>query len=246
MKISLVIPAYNEEAHIGACLDSVLEHGQGLHEIIVVDNASKDRTSEIAASKPGVRVIYEARQGTGNARQTGAEEATGDIVAYIDADTRMPEGWVSYIERAFSDPFVVFLSGPYRYFESKRYPAWLLNGMWKVFVPPVYWVVGYVGNGGNCVVRRRALMQVGGNDRSIAFYGDDTDLARRLHAVGKTLWRNDFNILTSARRFDEEGFGIYIKYMINYWWPVLFHRPFTKGSHFLSSQRSEHTESVES
>lgn len=89
--------------------------------------------------------------------------------------------------------------------------------MWLIFVPPVYWITGFVGNGGNCVVRKDALERIGGNDRSIAFYGDDTDLARRLHKVGKTLWRNNFNILTSARRFDEEGIRLYFKYMINFW-----------------------------
>lgn len=240
MKISLVIPAYNEAQFIGACLDAAIEHGGGkLHEIIVVDNASKDDTSAIAARKPGVRVVYEAQQGTGHARQTGAEAATGDIVAYIDADTSMPAGWVEYIERVFADPKVVLLSGPYQYLDSERYPLWFLDVMWKIFVPPVYWLVGFVGNGGNCVVRREALLRAGGNDRSIAFYGDDTDLARRLHGVGKTVWRNDFNIYTSARRFDEEGLRLYFTYFLNYWWPVLFHHPFTKGTRHLTSQQSK-------
>ncbi|MEY3783975.1 MAG: hypothetical protein RLZZ230_297 [Candidatus Parcubacteria bacterium] len=239
MEISLVIPAYNEEKFIGACLDSVIKNSAGkLKEIIVVDNASTDATATIARSRLGVRVVYEGRKGTGNARQTGAEQATDDIVAYLDADCLVPLGWIEMIEKSFFDNQVVFLSGPYKYYESTRYPTWLLNSIWLIFVPIAYWIVGFVGNGGNCVVRKSALEKIGGNDRTIAFYGDDTDLARRLHQVGKTLWRNNFNILTSGRRFDEEGISLYFTYLLNYWWPIIFHRPFTKGSHFTKSQSS--------
>ncbi len=239
MEISLVIPAYNEEAFIGVCLENAIKNSNGqLKEIIVVDNASTDRTAEIASSYPGVRVIHESRQGTSHARQTGAEEAKGEIIAYTDADTRMHAGWVETIRDTFAHyPHVVFLSGPYRYYESIRYPRWILNTMWWIFVPPVYWMVGFVGNGGNCAVRRDALLKVGGNDRSIAFYGDDTDLARRLHQVGTTLWRNNFYMYTSARRFDETGLvKLCIIYMLNYWWPVLFHRPYTTGTQFNKAQ----------
>ena len=239
MEISLVIPAYNEEKYIGACLGSVIKNSRGrLKEIIVVDNASTDGTARIAGNIEGVTVVYETRKGTGNARQTGAERATGDLIAYIDADTIMPEGWIDSVEHHFRDSQVVFLSGPYRYTDSVRYPKWFLNFIWWFFVPPVYWVIGFVGNGGNCVVRRSALTQIGGNDRGIAFYGDDTDLARRLHTVGKTLWRNSFYIYTSARRFDETGLTLYFTYMLNYWWPVLFHRPFTVGTQYLESQQT--------
>ena len=238
MKISLIIPAYNEAPFIGACLDSIIAHSNGkLHEIIVVDNASTDDTAAIAAGKPGVRVVHEARPGTGNARQTGAEAATGDILAYIDADTLMPAGWVEHVERAFADERVVFLSGPYRYRDSKRFPLWFLDGMWQIAGPIAQLLVGYVGNGGNTVVRRDALFKAGGIDRTIAFNGDDTDLARRMHSVGKTKWRNGFTIYTSARRFDEEGLRLYATYFFNYWWIVLFHRPFTKGVRYLRTQK---------
>lgn len=242
MKISLVIPAYNEEQFIGACLDSVIKNSEGkLYEIIVVDNASTDLTAQVASQKPGVKVVYEIRKGTGNARQTGAEVATGNIIAYVDADSKMLPGWVAIIEQVFNNDKVVLLSGPYKYNDSTRYPNWLLNTMWIIFVPFAYWITGFVGNGGNCIVRKDALMKIGGNDRSIAFYGDDTDLARRLHEVGKTIWRNDFNILSSARRFDEEGLILYWKYFLNFWWPVLFHKPYTAGSQFTQSQQSKST-----
>jgi len=56
MTISLVIPAYNEAAYIGPCLDSAIAHTYGkLHQIIVVDNASTDKTGEIARQRPGAK-----------------------------------------------------------------------------------------------------------------------------------------------------------------------------------------------
>ncbi len=234
MEISLIIPAHNEEMWIGPCLEAAIKNGKGkFKEILVVDNASTDKTAEVARRYPGVKVITEMRKGTGHARQTGAEQASGEILAYVDADTQIPEGWVEKIERTFRDPKVSFLSGAYRYHrhENGRYPAWLLDLIWWT-TPPVYWVVGYIGNAGNCAMRADALKKVGGHDRSLAFYGDDTDLAQRLHKVGKTPWSMFFNNYSSSRRFDQVGLvKMCFQYMINYWWPVLFRRPFSPGHH---------------
>ncbi|HWP61405.1 MAG TPA: galactosyltransferase-related protein, partial [Candidatus Paceibacterota bacterium] len=82
--------------------------------------------------------------------------------------------------------------------------------------------------GGNFVVRKSAIDTIKGFDTSIAFYGEDTDLARRLSKIGKTLFRMDFVVHSSARRFEEEGiFKPNLVYALNYLWPILFHKPFT-------------------
>jgi len=123
LQISLVIPAHNEEAYIGGCLDSVLANAAGrFHEIIVIDNASSDRTAEVAAARPGVRVVTESAKGLTRARQRGYLEATGEYVAYIDADTRMPPGWFDRVERTFAaHPDAASLSGPAKYWDAN---AW--------------------------------------------------------------------------------------------------------------------------
>jgi len=232
MTISLVIPAYNEAAYIGPCLDSAIAHTYGkLHQIIVVDNASTDKTGEIARQRPGVTVIREDRKGTGHARQTGLEHATGDIVVYIDADTQVPEGWIEKIEKAFEDPAVVLLSGPYRYYDIVWYKRWILNSLWWISAPVTSATVGYMALGGNMAMKRTVLQSIG-FDRSIAFFGDDTDIARRMHKEGKTLWHMGFYINTSARRFEQMGIiRTNALYVANYWWPVIFHRPFSDGHH---------------
>ena len=103
-KVSLVIPAYNEEKYIAACLDHAIKNSGGrFFEIIVIDNASTDSTSRIARGFPGVRVVHEPNKGLTSARQRGFLESSGDIVAYLDADTRLPESWFDVLEREFTD-----------------------------------------------------------------------------------------------------------------------------------------------
>src|SRR5690242_3470837 len=132
MNITLVIPALNEADYLGACLDSAIRNAQGqIKEIIVVDNGSTDRTSEVDASRRGVRVIYEPRPGLGFARQRGLDEAKNEFIAYIDADTRLPEHWLRMAERLYeSYPDTVCLSGPYRYYDGSSFHRTLLNMFW--------------------------------------------------------------------------------------------------------------------
>jgi glycosyltransferase involved in cell wall biosynthesis len=230
MKLSLIIPAYNEERYIGDCIDSVLTHGgSDISEIIVVDNASTDRTSEIAASKPGVRVVYEAKKGLPAARECGRLAASGDLIAYIDADSRLHPKWLPLVNKVFSSrPEVVSLSGPAHYWDATFWQRTILGLSWWVSSPLMYRIVGYMIFGAHFVVRREALQKIGGFDKSITFYGEDTDLARRLSTQGKVLYRMDFFIMTSARRFVKEGIlKSNFTYTMNFIWPILFHKPYT-------------------
>ena len=124
MKISFVVPAYNEQALLPACLtairDEILRAGQVLGqdaEIIVVNNASTDNTRAVAAAVPGVAVIDEPRKGLVQARWAGFEASSGALVANIDADTIIPPGWLTEVLRQFgANPNLVALSGPYIYY----------------------------------------------------------------------------------------------------------------------------------
>ncbi len=230
MDITLVIPAYNEEKCIGACLDAAQAAGKGrFKEIVVVDNASTDATAVVASRYGGVRVVQEGHKGLTHARQTGFGSTSGELVAFIDADTRISKRWLDVAERIFSERSdVVSLSGPRRYFGTALWRRWILNAMWGM-APVTYRAVGCMLLGGNFIVRRSAIEKIGGFDRTIEFYGEDTDLARRLSAVGKTLFRMDFVVHASARRFEKEGiFMPNLVYALNYLWPIIFHRPFTR------------------
>lgn len=230
MDITLIICAHNEESVIGETIDTVKKHSRGMcKEILVVDNASTDRTAEVARAH-GARVVFEPEKGLPSARQRGFESSTGEYLAYIDADTLISPEWIDIVDKTFRErPDIVSLSGPRRYFGAVWYRLWILNAMWYIS-PLAYYVVGYMILGGNFVVKRSALQKIGGFDRSIKFYGEDTDLARRLSAVGKVLFRMDFYAYASARRFEKEGiWKVNITYVFNYLWPVFFGRPFTKS-----------------
>ena len=240
MKLSVVIPAFNEAANIGPCLGSVARELAGrsvAREVIVVDNASRDGTAEIARRYAEVTVVTESRKGITFARQAGFAHSTGDLVANIDADTRMPHGWLDTVLREFSrDPGLVCLSGPHRYDAA----PWWVRSFTRMFygVAFVTYLInrfllrtGSMVQGGNFVCRRTALEQIGGFDTTIDFYGEDTDIAQRLHRVGRVKFTLRLPITASPRRLLGEGlFTTGARYSVNYLWVVALGRPFTRVS----------------
>ena len=121
MRLSFVVPAYNEEAYLPACLESILAQTRDLGEpveIIVVNNASTDRTREVALGYPGVRVVDEPRKGLTFARQAGFAASTGELIANVDSDSRLTPGWVEQVLTTFAtEPKMVALSGPFVYYD---------------------------------------------------------------------------------------------------------------------------------
>jgi glycosyltransferase involved in cell wall biosynthesis len=232
MTISIIIPAYNEEQYIADCLQHCLAHRTTeVKEIIVVDNASTDRTAEVARQFPGVRVVHESRKGLTCARACGLKHATGDHLAFVDADTRISKQWFQQIEREFSrNPALVCLSGPYHFYDFTPMQSALTHVFWTCIAYPCYLCTRYMAIGGNFVAKRSALENVGGFDTSIQFYGEDTDIARRLHAVGRVKFALDFSVKTSGRRFRRGGDG-FLKtitvYCLNFLSVSLLHRPVT-------------------
>jgi glycosyltransferase involved in cell wall biosynthesis len=236
MKLSIVIPAYNEEAYIADCLESVLKEVASASietEVIVVNNASTDRTKEIALSYPGVIVVDEPKKSLTMARQAGFKASTGDLIANIDADTLMPPGWIAKVQKEFSkNKDLAALSGPYIYYDRSR----LLNVLvWS------YYFLGYLMHlvnhrllkigamlqGGNFILKRIHLEEIGGFDTSIEFYGEDTDIARRIQKTGRVKFSFLLPMRTSGRRLSKEGLiATSSKYIINHFWIIVFKRPF--------------------
>ncbi len=229
LKVSLVIPAYNEEKYIKDCLDYAIKNSQNrFFEIIVVDNASKDHTKEIAESVPGVRVVYESQKGLTKARQRGFLEAKGDILAYIDADTQMRTGWYDKIIKEFKkDPTTTVVSGPYTYYDMSWFKNFLVR-LWYIGVVFTYWVTGYVVTGGNFAIKRDVLEKMGGFDTSIVFYGEDTDIARRAYKFGRVAFKTGFVMPTSGRRLRGQGIlNTGYQYGLNFFSEVFRHKPAT-------------------
>lgn len=234
MKLSLIIPAYNEELYLAdclthACAEMAAQADQGPFEIIVVDNASTDGTAEIAAGFEGVRVVYEPSKGLTCARQKGLEEASGEILAYIDADTHMPRGWVGRVLESYRTiDGLACISGPYHYYDLSRVKSLFVSLYWSVFARMTYWLTRYMAVGGNFAASRKALLEIGGFDTAIAFYGEDTDIARRLFAKGRVRFDMKLVMDTSARRLQAEGFmTTAIQYVANFFSEVVRKKPVT-------------------
>jgi glycosyltransferase involved in cell wall biosynthesis len=253
MRLSFVIPAHNEENYLPACLDSILSQVHELPEdlaseveIIVVNNASSDRTGDVALTYPGIQVVNEPRKGLTYARQAGFLRSSGELIANVDSDSRLTCGWLNQVLDTFSaEPKLACLSGPFVYYDLT--PAQRVTV--QVFYCSAFlvyalnrWVLsaGSMVQGGNFVVRRSALEQIGGFNLGIAFYGEDTDIARRLHHVGAVRFTLALKMFSSARRLRKEGMlTVATRYTMNYLWTTFRKRPFTEEYVDIREQQPE-------
>ena len=238
MTITAIVCAFNEAPLLPACLFSLLAQTRSPDEIIVVDNASTDGTGVAARAVPGVRVVEEPRKGLVIARETARRLATGDILAYVDADCRAPLQWLEHVARRFeSRDGLVGVTGPYRFYDWDWTGRALIRAYDTLLAPPTHALVHYalgigaILYGGNFAVRRDVLARIGGFDCRIEFHGEDTNLGRRLTPLGPVEVRADCWVWTSARRYHAMGkrkvFGLYVR---NFWSEILRHRP-ADGNH---------------
>jgi glycosyltransferase involved in cell wall biosynthesis len=109
-RVSVVIPAFNEEKLLRRCIESLQDQSVPAHEIIVVDNNSTDKTASIAESL-GVTVISEPSQGIAWARDAGFNHASGDIIARLDADCIAPAHWIETITKHYQDRDIATSTG---------------------------------------------------------------------------------------------------------------------------------------
>ena len=101
MKVSLVIPAYNEAAHMVHLLNSIPSH---VHEVIVVDDGSSDETAAIVTDNGAILVQHPTNMGKGIAMVSGIKRASGDIVVFMDADLQHhPEDIEQLLEPLFNE-----------------------------------------------------------------------------------------------------------------------------------------------
>lgn len=233
--ISVVVPAYNEEKFLPRCLESLRNQDYtGNYEIIVVDNASPDNTAKVALAM-GAKVVYENKRSPACARQRGLEEAKGDIVAFIDADTQAPPCWLSTIVRRFArEPKTVVISGPHAYFDAgkiAKIASYAANFV-CISLDQLFRRAFNKGGalwGSNFAVRKSVLLAVGGFDTSIKFYGEEYELSLRLRNKGKAGILPRLFVLTSARRLKELGVVTQCwNWSIDYFSVLFWHKPLSE------------------
>ncbi|MEI8361421.1 MAG: glycosyltransferase family 2 protein [bacterium] len=235
-KLSIVIPAYNEELYLGECIEAVLscitDNNMNDIEVIVVNNASTDATEKIAKSYLEVILVNELKKGLTNARQAGYLASTGELIANIDADTLMAQGWIEKVLAEFeNNKKLVALSGPYIYYDKS---AIFNTGVWLYYLVGYYihlvnqyvFRIGAMLQGGNFVLRRSALEKIGGYNLAVQFYGEDTDIASRIFKIGDVKFLFTLPMRTSGRRLSQEGVvKTAYKYIINFLSIILLHKP---------------------
>jgi rSAM/selenodomain-associated transferase 2 len=193
MRISVIIPVLNEEKAIGPALAALTALKP--HEIIVVDGGSGDRTREIGA-QAGAKVLL---SGAGRARQMnrGALEATGDVLLFLHADTRLPASALRDIAAALGEPRYV----------GGRFDVELDSDRWLLKV--VGRMISYrsrvtkVGTGDQALfVRRETFGELDGfPDMPLM---EDIAFCRRLKQLGEVACLKS-KVVTSARRWETDG-----------------------------------------
>jgi len=198
---SVIVAAHNEEKYITDCIQALkLQDYPGEFEIIVVDNASNDKTSEIA-KELGVQVMYESKKGVSHALISGSKIATGEIFAYTDADTRPPKDWLSKLNEAFNrSETVVGAGGPPYFYDGPKWADWLMHKVFvkiylKYFHPKYKGLPGY-----NMSIRADVYHKSGGFEPGYN-WGQDWKMAERAGKFGEVIFDTNIFVYTSFRRF---------------------------------------------
>jgi len=185
-KVTVIIPAYNAEQTIVATIASVQQQTYQDWELIVIDDGSSDRTVELLKRirEPRMQVHHYSNGGVSVARNRGLTEASGELIAFLDADDlwsqdklelqvaaleQQPEAAVAYSWTYFmNDTATTIHAAPPVWFEGNVYPQLLVRN--------------FLYSGSNALVRRQALERIGGFNPSLT-HGEDWQFFVRLAAV---------------------------------------------------------------
>ena len=203
LRISIIIPAYNEERYIGPCLDSIAAQTVAPWEVIVVDNNSTDATAAIAKRYPFVTLVQEPRQGKVHARDAGFAAARGTILARIDADVVIPRGWVAYVAEFYRQPAnaEVGLSGGGKpnNLRAARLMCWLQSQI--AFRINRLLLGHYIFFGSNMALPRSLWLRVRHNLCQRTDIHEDLDLAIHAHRAGYAIaYHEQFRVVGRAAR----------------------------------------------
>jgi GT2 family glycosyltransferase len=188
-RVSVVVACYNGARTLKTCLDSLKQLRYPDCEVILVDDGSTDATPEMAAAFPGVRYVRHSQNlGLSQARNTGIAAATGEIVAFTDADCRADEDWLYYL-------VTDLVSGPYAGIGGPN----LLPTDDSCVASVVMVSPGGPANvmltdrlaehipGCNMAFHKGVLQEIGGFDPQFRKAGDDVDLCWRIQQAGHVI-----------------------------------------------------------
>jgi glycosyltransferase involved in cell wall biosynthesis len=207
LSLSIVIPVYNEQRYIGACLDAISRQSENPDEVIVVNNNSTDNTVKIAKSYKFVTLIHEKRQHQSFAQKKGFDYASSDIIGRIDADSVLPEDWVEKVKKDFKNkPGLVAVTGepdPYDIY-LKKTGVFIFNFFnslaSRIAGVRMIW-------GANCAIRKSAWLKISNKVMQRPDIWEDFDLAFCLKGLGKIKQDKKLVVKTSFRAVHHSFLG---------------------------------------
>jgi len=197
MRISVVIPAFNEQNCLGQTLDALraaIEQCTVPVDVIVVDNESRDDTAKIARDA-GATVVQETVHNVARVRNTGAHAASGDVLVFLDADVLVPPHFVARVVEQMSAPDCCGGAADVSHQPSSKIVRAYLLG-WRVLGR----MLG-MAQGAAQFCRREAYERLGGYNESL-YMGEDVDFYWRLRKLGSVAFLRDVQVVASPRRFD--------------------------------------------
>lgn len=208
MKYSFIIPVFNEEKYIEACIQSIKKQAERDFEIIVVDNGCRDKTIKIA-KKLGAIVVKENKSGISFARNRGAKEAKGDIYCFVDVDGLLSNNWLAEVKKTLVNLKVSAVSG-LNIFKSKSFLKILLYNIYTVIVYGIVVFLSLIFSktclvGNNLAIKKELFWKLGGFEPVI---GEDYWLSKKFWKLKDRKVKINLQAIIwySARGFEAKGF----------------------------------------
>jgi glycosyltransferase involved in cell wall biosynthesis len=229
-KISVVIPAYNEEGHLPALLDSIDQarsryvYGAQQVEVVVADNASTDRTAEVAAAR-GCCLVSVEKRSIAASRNAGAQAATGEVLAFVDADSLIHADTFNAISETLGPQVIVGATG----IRMSRSSFGIAVSM---LMTTAILRLGRVDTG-VVFCRRSDWEEVGGYNEA-RLYAEDVQFLFDLKRLGRSRGQRfaraaDVRTISSARKFDRHGDWHYFStFLLGLGWAVVSRSSFDK------------------
>ncbi len=202
MKISIIIPTYNEEKYIGLALESIQKQKTKLdHEIIVSDCKSEDRTVNIARNFTN-RIVYSEKRSIASGRNTGAKQARGDILVFVDADTVLMPDYLEYIYDKFNtDQALISLTTGFKISNQSpkfRFTEEIANSYLDIHSR----FSNTILIGINLCVYKYIFDKIGGFKDVLL---EDAQMSKDLEKIGKTKFFPDRKVIVSSRKPEKLG-----------------------------------------
>ena len=193
MKISVIVPAFNEEKLLGATLACIRDATSGMDvELIVCDNNSTDRTAEIA-QQAGARVVFEPVNQISRARNAGAAAASGDWLVFVDADSFPDRGLFAELADAIASGRCIGGGATVRFDEADR-TAQGAVAIWNAISRRLRWAAGSF-----VFCEAGAFRALGGFSTEL-YASEEIDFSRRLKRLGRLMILHRHPLRTSGRK----------------------------------------------